>query len=352
MKNEFISTALSRLGKGVFLALAMFMALLFTGCGPDPSYNHEEKKEDPPKPMTAEELVEKCGPSVVNIYSNKTLGSGVIYQVKDGYAYIVTNDHVLRNGGSFLVRLSDARTFKAEKIGTDIRTDIAVLKIEATNLQEAKFTDSSAVKNGQKAFAIGNAEGNENSITDGIIRKSEVTSVDFNGRNINKYLQTSASINAGNSGGALFNELGEVIGINDMSLNNADDINFAIPSNKAKEMADKLIKDGYVSWPYIGITDELVKFKNGTIAIKIINVRDKSPAAEAGLKKGDYILKIDSTPVENVAKLREKINSSGKGTVMTLHVMRVNKNNKYQEGEIEVTIGELPKSKDQTIDWS
>ncbi|MBR3722647.1 MAG: trypsin-like peptidase domain-containing protein [Selenomonadaceae bacterium] len=335
---------------GILLMCMLAIALSLSGCF-DPPDPPDPPKSEPSGPLDATGIVEKYGATVVNIYSDKSLGSGVIYQVKEGFAYVITNDHVVRNGSSFFIRLSDARTFPAKKIGTDVRTDIAILKVEATDLQAAEFADSSTVKKGQKSFAIGNAMGNENSVTDGIIRNANITDVDFTGKNINKYIQTSASINPGNSGGALFDEHGKIIGINDMSTRNADDINFAIPSNTAKKIADKLIKDGYVAWPYIGITEKLGKLPDGTVAIQITEVRPKSPAAEVGLRKGDIILKIGFAPVESVAQLRDKINDTGKDGVLRLTIRRINKNKK-QEGDVEVVVGELPKDKDQAIDWS
>ena len=312
------------------------------------------KLPQPPKPehivLTPKELNEKHGPSVVNIYSNKALGSGVIYKSMDGYAYIITNDHVIRGASSLLVRLSDKRTLDAKMVGTDSRTDIAVLKVEGNNLQAAQFGDSSKVETGINVVAIGNPMGSENSIEDGLISKSEVTAADFNGKNVNEYLQTSASINPGNSGGPLFNMYGEVIGINDMGLTKAQNMNFAIPSNKAVEIADKLIANGYVSWPYLGVEAENQQTKDGTNIILVKDIMNDSPAKKVGLQKGDIIIEVNDAQVSSVAELRDKLNNDGVGASVSINYARKTKQG-YKKFNVQVKLEELPKGY-YTFDWS
>ena len=351
--------------KTAALTVALLVPLAASGCSLLGGHT-DGKSTDPPSPpiigmddkdMTAEEIAEHCGPSAVNVYATASgggsLGSGVIYKIKDGYGYIITNDHVIRNGSgslndSLVVRLKDQRTLKAEKVGVDRRTDIAVIRIKADNLQVAQFADSDKVKSGGKVYAIGNAKGKENSIEDGLIRNEQVTTeTDADGNNVNQYLMTSASINAGNSGGPVFDKKGNVIGIVDMKRNDAEATNYAIPSNRAREIADKLIEAGYVSWPYLGVVANNKKFTDGTPCILVIAVMDDSPADKAGLKKGDIILGVDGAGVANVAQLREKINAAGIGKMVSVQIQR-----KKERGSVQVKqLEELPKS-DQAIDWS
>ena len=337
----------SRFFKVALMSAIIFALLIFSGCGPEPvPPESDDTVDESPVLMSPEELNEKHGASVVNVYSDKALGSGVIYKVEDGQAYIITNDHVLREGNKFVVRLSDERQIKAERVGTDIRTDIAVLKVSGNNLQAAKFGDSSKVKTGTAVVAIGNPLGSENSIEDGLISKAEVEEIDFNESNLNKYLQTSASINPGNSGGPLFNMYGEVIGINDMGSTVAQNQNYAIPSNTAKEIADKLIKDGYVSWPYLGI----VAKKNDGGGILIERVNKNSPADKQGLKSGDIIAQIDDADVSTVAELREKINARKIGISVSVTYVRKTKQG-LKAFNAQVTLEELPRGY-TTFDWS
>lgn len=372
MRKFSVLAALSRWTKGMVLLILLLLPLVVSGCGVDdlfgkhtdsqvdtpvnPPVSPPQPPDNPKKPMSAEEIAEQCGPSAVNVYatssSNASLGSGVIYKVKDGYGYIITNDHVIRDdrgplNDSLFVRLKDQRTFQAEKVGVDRRTDIAVIRVKADNLQIAEFADSNKVKSGGKIYAVGNAKGKENSIEDGLIRNDQVaTETDADYKNINQYLMTSASINSGNSGGPIFDEYGHVIGIVDMKRNDAEATNYAIPSNRAKEIADKLISTGYVSWPYLGVVADNEKL-NGTSYILVRAVMDGSPADTAGIRKGDVILGVDGVSVTNVAQLRSKINAAGVGKMISVQIQR-----KKEQGSVSVKqLEELPKS-DQAIDWS
>jgi len=156
----------------------------------------------------------------------------------------------------YKVHLSDKRTLQAKRIGTDPRRDLAVIKVEGENLPTIQFADSTKIKVGEEVVAIGNARGQENSVTKGIVSNLNVDLDD--GTNICKYIQTDAPINSGNSGGALLNMKAEVIGINRARLNNAESMGYAIPINDAKDLAKQLIEKRYVSYPYLGIKTEIV----------------------------------------------------------------------------------------------
>ena len=300
----------------------------------------------PPAPIqSVDKIVEKVGSSVVNIESENSKGSGVIFRT-DGY--IITNDHVIRGGKSLEVHLSDKRTLKAKRVGTDSRRDVAVIKVEDNDLRAAEFADSDKVKVGDDVIAIGNAQGVENSVTKGVISNVNID-VDTD-TDIRRCLQTDAPINPGNSGGALLNMRGEVIGINEMRRNNAECMCYAIPSNDAKEIAEQLIDKGYVSYPYIGVKVSNETTTEGTERFLMVrDVLDDSPAAKAGLKSGDFIVYVNDLRVETVVEFRDQLNSSGIGSMITLRVGRRTK--KGIEGmDKHLKLEELPKG-DMT-DWS
>lgn len=318
--------------KAALVSIAMLALLLFSGCDPD--------KKDP---------IKTALPSVVSIEAKGSgLGSGVIFS-KDGY--IITNDHVVRGADSLEVHLSDKRRLEAKLVGTDSRMDIAVIKVDEKKLQPARFANSDRVKIGDEAIAIGNPLGLENSISKGIISNMDV---DVNtGMNIRRCLQMDTPINPGNSGGALVNMRGEVIGINDMGIQGAESINFAIPSNNAKKTAEQIIEKGYVSWPYLGVDAQNKEVSNGNKKLKIIQVKQvmkDSPASKAGLRENDFIYQINDARVENVAKMREQLNTSGTGSMVSVYIFRQTKQG-WKEDTIQVKLEELPKGY-YTTDWS
>jgi len=324
------------MNKKIFIILvSMVTIFIISGCNPS--------GDDSKKTLPVEKIVEIVGPSVANIVSDKSLGSGVIFNSE---GYIITNDHVVRGTSSIEVHLSDKRTLSAKRIGTDPRRDIAVIKVEGENFPTVKFSDSSKIKTGEECVAIGNARGQENSVTKGIVSNLNVDLDD--GTNIGKYIQTDAPINSGNSGGALVNMYAEIIGINRARLNNAESMGYAIPSNEAKEIAEQLINKGYVSYPYLGIKISIIESKDKKNKfIKIVDIMPDSPAIEAGLKKNDFILKINDVSVNTVSGLREQLNISGIGSVVSIHIWRSEK----EQGTIQATLKELPKGY-YSIDWS
>ena len=257
------------------------------------------------------DVVQKVRPSVVGVitesfqtYSTSSTGSGIILS-KDGY--IVTNNHVVEGGDSIAVTLDDGETYAAELIGTDVKSDIAVLKIDAQNLPAAEFGDSSQVEVGEAAIAIGNPLGLNGTVTAGIIsavdREIQVGSSNM------VLLQTDASINPGNSGGALLNEYGQVIGVNSAKISSEDSegLGFAIPSNTVGPIVEELIDKGYVSGrPLTGISGRnesalTAAFYNIPQGILVDQVAPESDAAAKGLTAGDVIIGVDDIRVENIS---------------------------------------------------
>ena len=335
MKKAFHFVFSNNFSKLVIMTTIPLILLTVLGCG---------SNIDRHRTMTKVELIKQEGPTVVNIYSDKSLGSGVIYNVKNGYGYIITNDHVTGTARNFNIRLKDKRILKGEKIGSDSRKDIAVIKVEGEDLMTADFGDSAKVEIGTDVVAIGNALGSENSSTDGSISSVNVDMNDVNGKNFNRYLQTSAPINPGNSGGALFDMKGYVIGINDMTIKDADNVSFAIPSNEVTKIVDQLINKGYIPWPYLGIdvkvNHNLTKDKSPVLSVN--KVMDNSPAAKAGLREKDIIIKVNKEQVANIAELRKIFNNSGTGSIVEIYYARPSKQG-YQYETKHIELKAIPK---------
>ena len=274
------------------------------------------------------------------------LGSGVIV-TPDGY--ILTNNHVVAKSTDIKVQLPDKRQFPGKVIGTDPQTDIALVKIDATNLPTLTFGDSSKLQVGDYAFAIGNPFGVGETATMGII-----SATGRNGLSIEDYedfIQTDAAINPGNSGGALLNALGQLIGINTAILSGGSGgnqgIGFAIPINMAKYVMEQLLKHGKVVRGYIGVgiqevTPALAKAFNAPAekGALIGNVEANSPGAKAGLQRGDVITELNGQTVAGPNDLRLKVATMAPGTTVHLKVLR-----NGEPRDIDVTLGESPSSK-------
>ncbi len=273
------------------------------------------------------------------------IGSGVIV-TSDGY--ILTNNHVVEGATEVKVSTSDRREFQAKVVGTDPKTDIAVLKIDGKNLSVLPISDSGRVQVGDIALAIGDPFGIGQTVTMGII--SAIGRGGLNPENYEDFIQTDAAINPGNSGGALINTSGELIGINTaiLSRNGGNQgIGFAIPVNMAREVMDQIVQKGKVSRGYMGagvqdVTQEIARAfglpsSNGSL---ITTVQPDSPAERAGMKAGDVVTAINGDPVQDAASLRLRISRTAPGTTVKLSVQRT-------EGQRELTIalGTLPTDK-------
>ncbi len=253
-------------------------------------------------------------------------GSGVILS-KDGY--IVTNNHVIDGASKITVTTKDGKSYDAKLIGTDSSTDLAVIKIEATNLKPAVMGSSSKLEVGDTAVAIGNPLGElGGTVTSGIISALD-REVTIDNQTM-QLLQTNAAINPGNSGGGLFNDQGELIGIVNAksSGSNIEGLGFAIPIDHAKDVITNLIENGYVKGrASLGVTLTLGTSNNPfssdtSTQVYIAKVEDGKAADKAGLQAGDQILKVDDKDVENISDVKTVVNSHKAGETMKITVLR------------------------------
>ena len=279
----------------------------------------------------------------------KASGSGVIIS-SDGY--ILTNNHVVSSlDSSSFYQVSEAtsikvtlygstETYDAKIIGTDSQTDLAVIKIDKTDLTAAEFGDSKSVQVGEFVLAVGNPLGLETSVSAGIISALErdITSEDGN---VYHVIQTDCAINSGNSGGALVNSKGQVIGINTLKLagNGIEGLGFAIPINDTVDVFKQLIDHGKVLRPYIGISgsdlsESISERYNLPVGIYVETIDDNSNAKESGLQKGDVITEINGNKVATMDELNKIKNSLAIGDTITLKVYR---SGEYLEFSIKLT---------------
>lgn len=266
-------------------------------------------------------------------------GSGFIL---DSSGTILTNAHVVNNADKVTVNLKDGRQFEGQVLGTDDITDLALIKINAngTNLPFARLGDSDAVQVGDWAIAVGNPLGLDNTVTLGIISTLNRSSseVGVPDKRLD-FIQTDAAINPGNSGGPLLNERGEVIGINTAIRANAMGIGFAIPINKAKSIQAQLARGEQISHPYIGVqianlTPQIARENNTNpnspfevpevTGVLVIRVMPNTPAAEAGIRRGDVITQIDGTTVTTADQLQKIVDRSGVDKTLQVAVRRGN----------------------------
>lgn len=308
------------------------------------------------KALSTPEIVDKVGPAVVGIINKATLtkyddiydyffggqygsqggqqqeveqssGSGVIISA-DGY--IVTNNHVVEGANELVVILNTGDEYTAKLVGKDANTDLAVLKIDATELSYAKMGDSSALRVGDTAIAIGNPLGQEfaGTTTQGIISGLN-RSVTVDNKQLT-LIQTDAAINPGNSGGALVNAYGELIGINTAKISSSslEGLGFAIPIDEAKPIITDLIDSGYVTGrPVIGIagravTEKDAKAYNLKVGVYVSSMTANSPAYMAGIKIGDIVVECNGTKVETVDDINKIKNKHAPGDEIALKVYR------------------------------
>ncbi|HTH74124.1 MAG TPA: DegQ family serine endoprotease [Trinickia sp.] len=273
-----------------------------------------------------------------------SLGSGFIIS-NDGY--ILTNAHVVDGANVVTVKLTDKREFKAKVVGTDKQSDVAVLKISASNLPTVKVGDPNQSKVGQWVVAIGSPYGFDNTVTSGIISAKARS---LPNENYTPFIQTDVPVNPGNSGGPLFNLQGQVIGINSMIYSQTggfQGLSFAIPIDEAMRVKDELVKTGHVSRGRLGVA---VQGVNQTLADSfglqkpagalVSSVDPGGPAAKAGLQAGDVILAVNGTPVNDSTDLPSQIASMKPGAKATLDVWR-DKGKK----QLTVTLGALSDTK-------
>lgn len=306
------------------------------------------------KNATATSAYNKVSDAVVSVlnftkssqgsYQESAEGSGVIYKKSDGSAFIVTNNHVITGAAKIQVMLHSGKKVTATLVGKDAMTDLAVLKIDGTDVTTtAQFGDSSKITVGENVLAIGSSLGSEyaSSVTQGIIsaKKRLVEATSENGQNYggSTVIQTDAAINPGNSGGPLINFAGQVIGINSMKLSTSssgtsvEGMGFAIPSDQVVDIVNKLVKDGKVTRPAIGISlinlsEVTASEQKSTLKIPdsvtggvvVMSLTNNGPADKAGLKKYDVIVGINGKKVSSQADLREELYKHSLGDTITL----------------------------------
>lgn len=276
---------------------------------------------------------ETVGPAVVGIVLNGNSGSqlsGDSYSgsgiIINASGYIVTNNHVIEGAKNITVKLSSGKSLQAKVIGTDARSDLAVIKVDAVNLPVATLGDSSKVKVGDLAIAIGNPLGEEfaGTVTAGIISATNRT-IQYEG-SIYKVIQTDAAINPGNSGGALCNESGQVIGINSLKIGaseNAEGMGFAISINEAKTIIDSLMSTGTVSRPYLGIYGATaVAGTNSVQGVYVKEVVKGSGADTAGVRPTDIITDLDGNKVTKFEDLADVLDRHKVGDVVSCNIQR------------------------------
>jgi S1-C subfamily serine protease len=299
------------------------------------------------------EAVEKVGPAVVRIDTVKRTvdpmgglfgrGPAIHQQQGQGSGFItrsdgvlLTNAHVVEGANEVHVTLPDGRSFTGKVLGADPLTDVAVVRVVASRLPVAPLGDSSKVRPGEWAIAIGNPLGLDNTVTAGIISAIQRTNAVGEGQRV-PYIQTDAAVNPGNSGGPLINDRGQVIGIN-TAIRQAPGagLSFAIPINVARQIAAQIVDRGFASHPYIGVrlqalTPQLAREINASTdqcrlpevnGVLVVDVMDGSPAAAGGLKACDLIEKVAGKPVKNPSEVQLAIDRGQVGQPLSISVRR------------------------------
>jgi len=256
---------------------------------------------------------------------SKSLGSGVIIS-KNGY--ILTNNHVVLGADKILVNTANGKSYQAKVIGTDEKTDIAIIKIDGENFPAITFTNSDGVEVGDVVLAIGNPFGIGTTVTQGIVSALGRNHVGIN--DYEDFIQTDAAINPGNSGGALIDSRGYLVGINSAIISKSggnNGIGFAIPSNMAKHITISLIQSGRVIRGYLGVSIKDIDTKHSKLygvesGAFVIEVSKNSAAKKAGLKSGDIIVKIDNKEIKNSADLRNYVSLQENGKQVRIRIYR------------------------------
>lgn len=364
MSNQFLQKSGAYLS---LLAVGVTGALMGTQLRPSEAQLPQQPVAQLPGPGTTSFIaaaVDRTGPAVVRIDSSRTVsrgasrsdpflrrfgaegptasprvargtGSGFIIQA-DGL--VLTNAHVVDQADTVTVTLKDGRNFTGKVLGQDELTDVAVVKIQASNLPTVSIGNSDQLRPGEWAIAIGNPLGLDNTVTAGIISGTGRSSADVGAPDKRVgFIQTDAAINPGNSGGPLLNQQGQVIGMNTAIIGGAQGLGFAIPINTAQRIADQLVATGKVEHPYLGIQmatltptlkETLNRELNSGVRVQaeqgvvVVAVARNSPAARAGLQPGDVIQQINGQPVKTADQLQQAVDRSTIGSELPLEIGR------------------------------
>ena len=396
MNFKPVSNRISALNVGIVaINLAVFLAFILASAacksrGATPAATTVAPVADVPPQNSYADVVSKVAPAVITIRADKrvrmpqqspfsddplfrglfgnrppqqqpqetlerALGSGVIVSA-DGY--ILTNHHVIDGAQDIKVDMNDGRTLDAKLVGSDPLSDLAVLKISGTGLSYLTPGDSDKVRVGDVALAVGNPFGVGQTVTMGIISAKGRSGAGIGSGNFEDFLQTDAPINQGNSGGALVNTVGELIGINSQILPGAGGANigigFAIPSNMARSVMDQLLKGGKVRRGQLGVkigrvTSDMATSlgMSETKGVIVESVQSGSAAERAGIHQGDVITAIDGSPTNDVNAFRNHVASLAPGTEVTLTILRDNR-----EQKIKLSLGEFTAENTKTGEQS
>ncbi|OCG01436.1 outer membrane-stress sensor serine endopeptidase DegS [Gilliamella sp. wkB112] len=338
---------------GAVLALVLLIIFPSLRNGKQSSFSVSIFNNDP---LSYSDAVKMAAPAVVNIYSRSIntipqqsqdnsitpLGSGVIMSES---GYIITNYHVIDGAQQIIVALQDGRIFEALSVGSDKLVDIAVLKIEAANIPTIHINPNREPKIGDVVLAIGNPYNIGQTITQGIISATGRDGLSPYRRQ--NFIQTDASINHGNSGGALVNTKGELVGINTLTFAKnmgnevPEGIGFAIPTSLAVKIMNKLIQDGKVIRGYIGIDGlEFAPTQNPSDKPEMLGIlvtNAEGPSLEAGIQANDILVMVDNKPVKSIVETMDQIAELKPGTIVPIVVLR-----NGEKIELQVTIGLLP----------
>ncbi|MFW7522546.1 outer membrane-stress sensor serine endopeptidase DegS [Vibrio ostreicida] len=345
---------LRSIGLGLATAIVLLLAIPSLRSTLIPENIRDEITITTGQEISFNSAVRKAAPAVVNIYSRKYteddrsklltqgLGSGVIVSDK---GYIITNYHVVAQADQIVVALQDGRVAAAQLVGTDRNTDIAVLRVEGNNLPVIPLNPTYSPKVGDVVLAIGNPYNLGQTTTFGIVSATGRSSISAGGRQA--FIQTDAAINEGNSGGALVNTRGELVGINTASFQQAteletDGISFAIPFNLANKIMQKIIADGRVIRGYIGIDGQDINSVTSRLlgnehigGIVVLGVDPNGPGAEAGFQAQDIILEIDGHKINGRQSVMDIVTELRPGTTVAVLILR-----KGKEQTLDVTITE------------
>jgi S1-C subfamily serine protease len=284
----------------------------------------------------------------VGVIPEKGVGSGVIYDAK---GWILTNHHVVEGSNEMQVELNDGRTFTGTVYGIDTLTDLAIVKIDGTDLPSAALGSSDALKVGQLVIAIGSPLGTySNSVTSGIVSAKGRSITTDNGDDLNNLIQTDAAINPGNSGGPLLDANGNVVGINTAIAADSNGIGFAIPIDIARPIMDQAVAGQPLARPYMGVTYTTITRKIAKAEALPVNegalinsdagkvaVQPGTPAADAGLKDRDIIVKVGDTVIDGTHPLDATLSRSAPGDTVAVEILRDGKTLTLQ-----VTLGTRP----------
>jgi S1-C subfamily serine protease len=274
-------------------------------------------------------VVERVAPSVINVRRGRSGGSGVIV-TPDGYA--LTNAHVVDAAREVGIAMHNGTELRAQVVGSDPATDLAVIRVNGSGLQAAELSDSDTLRVGQLVIAIGDPLGFHSTVTTGVVSATGRSLRANDGRMIENVIQTDAALNPGNSGGPLVDTHAKVIGINTAIIPMAQGICFAIPATTARLVAGMLIRDGRVRRAYLGIggaptpigrslAGELGLASSG--GIRVLEVVPGSPAERAGLRVGDLLVSLDGTPLITLSELQRVLSADRIGRAVDLAYVRV-----------------------------